>query len=87
MKSKLTQKVKINIDENNLNFRSELRVSEAVHLSEDAGHYLCDFIYYKSLHMMSGNAVFVHVPELDEEITAEKISFDLAQIIRQISKH
>ena len=36
--------------------------------------------------MMSGNAVFVHVPELDEKITAEKISFDLAQIIRQICK-
>ena len=29
--------------------------------------------------MMSGNAVFVHVPELDEKITAEKISFDFKQ--------
>ena len=60
-------------------------MSNLIHLSEDAGRYLCDFIYYKSLHVMSGDALFVHVPELDGDlITAEKISHDLAEIIRQI---
>ena len=30
-------------------------------ISRDAGRYLCDFIYYKSLHGMSGKSLFIHV--------------------------
>ncbi|KAJ8344149.1 hypothetical protein SKAU_G00314780 [Synaphobranchus kaupii] len=30
--------------------------------SRDAGRYLCDFVYYYSLHIGKGRAVFIHVP-------------------------
>ena len=43
-------------------------------LSEDAGRYLCDFSYYKSLHTMQGRSLFIHVPPLDQPYTVAQLS-------------
>lgn len=33
-------------------------------VSEDAGRYLCEFIFYNSLNINPERALFIHVPEL-----------------------
>ena len=50
-------------------------------LSNDAGRYLCDFIYYKSLHMNRAPVLFVHVPELDSPYTVHQLACALKTII------
>ena len=59
-------------------------------LSEDAGYYLCDFSYYKSLHKMNGKSLFVHVPPIDKPFSSlqvtEALKLVLINIVQQISK-
>ena len=50
-------------------------------ISHDAGRYLCDFIYYTSLHHSQCPVVFVHVPELDKPYTAEQLGSALKTLI------
>jgi pyroglutamyl-peptidase len=39
----------------------------SVEISDDAGQYLCNYIYYQSLQKVaSGKALFVHTPPLDK---------------------
>lgn len=49
--------------------------------SHDAGRYLCDFIYYTSLHHGKCPVVFVHVPELNNPYTAEQLGTALKHLI------
>ena len=49
-------------------------------ISSDAGHYLCDFVFFKSLHASNGRSLFIHVPPLNEPFTAQ----ELAEIINMI---
>ncbi|KAM4040046.1 pyroglutamyl-peptidase 1-like protein isoform 1-T2 [Anomaloglossus baeobatrachus] len=51
--------------------------------SRDAGRYLCDYCYYNSLYCGSGKAVFIHVPALSEDITAELLGNALKIIIQE----
>lgn len=44
-------------------------------ISTDPGRYLCDFIFYSSLHVDSSRVAFVHVPVLHKPYSA----FQLAQ--------
>ena len=55
-------------------------------VSEDAGHYLCDFVYFKSLHAMDGRSLFVHVPEVgdDKPYTVQQMTSGLFVIIKNI---
>ena len=49
--------------------------------SSDAKYaYLCDFVYFKSLHDSNGRSLFIHVPPLNEPFTAQ----ELAEIINMI---
>ena len=50
-------------------------------ISHDAGRYLCDFIYYTSLHHGTCPVVFVHVPELNSPYSAEQLGSALKQLI------
>lgn len=50
-------------------------------VSSDAGRYLCDFIYYTSLHVNSTPVLFVHVPELGKPYTVHQIANALKTII------
>ncbi|XP_035251164.1 pyroglutamyl-peptidase 1 [Anguilla anguilla] len=41
--------------------------------SRDAGRYLCDFVYYYSLHIGKGKAVFIHVPASGSLATPDRL--------------
>ena len=50
-------------------------------ISEDAGRYLCDFIYYKSLHMSKCPVLFVHVPPLNKPYSGEQLGKALKDLL------
>ena len=50
-------------------------------VSEDAGRYLCDFIYYKSLHLRNCPVLFVHVPPLGGAYTKERLGLALRDLV------
>ena len=50
-------------------------------VSEDAGRYLCDFIYYTSLYQGRAPVLFVHVPPLDAPYSLEQLSVACKRII------
>lgn len=50
-------------------------------ISEDAGRYLCDFIYYKSLHLCECPVIFVHVPPLDKPYSGEQLGQGLKDLL------
>ena len=50
-------------------------------ISNDAGRYLCDFIYYKSLHMDKCPVVFVHVPPLNQPYSGEQLGRALKDLL------
>ena len=60
--------------------QTEVKVS----FSTDAGRYLCDFIYYTSLHHGDAPAIFIHVPPLNEPYTSAQIASALKLIIETI---
>ena len=53
-------------------------------ISADAGRYLCDFIYYTSLHASSTPVLFVHVPELGKPYTVQQLASALKTIIEAL---
>ena len=53
-------------------------------LSEDAGRYLCDFSYYKSLHKMKGKSLFIHVPPIDQPYTTLQLSKSIKIVLQNI---
>ncbi|KAJ8383311.1 hypothetical protein AAFF_G00221710 [Aldrovandia affinis] len=57
-----------------------LGVSLSVSVSQDAGRYLCDYIYYTSLHLSQGRSAFLHVPPLGKPYSGE----DLGRALRAI---
>merc|ERR1712029_1338336 len=60
-----------------------------VDTSEDAGLYLCEFIYYKGLAEMKGNSIFIHVPTQDvlsSEEAAKSIRTIVETIVDKVSK-
>lgn len=50
-------------------------------VSTDPGRYLCDFIYYTSLHIDKSRAAFVHVPPLDKPYSALQLAQALKLVI------
>jgi len=52
--------------------------------SEDAGRYLCDFIYHTSLSQDPARAVFVHVPPLGMPYTANQMAEALKVVICEL---
>lgn len=63
---------------------NEKQDSVTVQVSEDAGRYLCDFIYYTSLHADKSPVVFVHVPELGKPYTADELGYALKILIEML---
>jgi len=60
-----------------------------VDTSEDAGLYLCEFIYYKSLVEMGGNSLFIHVPTEDvlkSEDAAKTIKSVIQKVVEIVKK-
>ena len=75
------------------NITSELRMDLVCHsvnqsecgviavLSTDPGRYLCDFIYYTSLHQDKSKVAFIHVPPLNSPYTAEELAVGIQKAI------
>lgn len=57
-----------------------------VALSDDAGRFLCDYIYYKSLHLGQGTCAFIHVPRVDSPYSVEELVESLRLIILAMLK-
>ena len=55
-------------------------------VSEDAGNYICDFVYFKSLHSTGRRSLFVHVPELGKGLTVQQMIEGLRIIVTNIIK-
>ena len=53
-------------------------------ISFDAGRYLCDFIYYTSLHLNMTPVLFVHVTNLENPYTVHQLAKALKNIIEVI---
>ena len=53
-------------------------------LSEDAGQYLCDFVYYKSLHATQGRSLFVHVPLVDKPYSLPQMTEGLKAVTKNV---
>lgn len=57
-------------------------------VSNDAGRYLCEFIYYTSLNISSSTA-FIHVPPVDQpysiEQLAQGIKIAISSMIKQLN--
>lgn len=60
---------------------SRKQCSVAFETSDNAGRYLCDFIYFTSLHHSKVPVVFVHVPDLDSPYSAEQLGTALKDLI------
>ncbi|CAF1538001.1 unnamed protein product [Didymodactylos carnosus] len=57
-------------------------------VSDDAGRYLCEFIYYQSLYIDSKRCVFIHVPCLDEnKFTTEHLAETIQQVVYELLRH
>ncbi|XP_076751256.1 pyroglutamyl-peptidase 1 [Xylocopa sonorina] len=58
-------------------------------ISYDAGRYLCEYIYYKSLQIASKRTLFVHVPDFDRysSVQTAKGLYDILRyILRDVKK-
>ena len=55
-----------------------------VSVSQDAGHYLCEFIYYKSLHIGNKPTLFVHFPTIGLPYSSTQMATGLKHIIESI---
>ncbi|XP_076267650.1 pyroglutamyl-peptidase 1 [Rhynchophorus ferrugineus] len=51
-------------------------------ISNNAGRYLCEFIYYTSLSIDEKRTLFVHVPPLDKPFTKEELAMALEIIVK-----
>jgi len=49
--------------------------------SDDAGLYLCEYTYYRSLHGGGAPAIFIHIPPVDEPYSLEQLKEAVRQII------
>ncbi|XP_052390671.1 pyroglutamyl-peptidase 1 isoform X2 [Carassius gibelio] len=56
----------------------------SVSVSKDAGRYLCDYTYYRSLFLGEGRSAFVHVPPLGKPYSAEQLARALRAVILEM---
>ena len=66
---------------------SQKQTDVVVEVSEDAGRYLCDFIYYTSLYHNKTPVVFVHVPALNTPYSKEQLGSSLKNIVETLLVH
>ncbi len=67
---------------------SQKQADVVIEVSEDAGRYLCDFIYYTSLyHNGSVPVLFIHVPILNKPYSKEQLGRLLKNIVETLLIH
>nr|XP_022907322.1 pyroglutamyl-peptidase 1 [Onthophagus taurus] len=52
-------------------------------ISNDAGRYLCEYIFYKSLYVDHTKVLFIHVPMLNQPYSCEQLTEGLIIIIEK----
>ena len=57
-----------------------------IQTNENAGRYLCEFIYYKTLYEYNRKSVFIHIPYARDQVTVEQIKNDIVLIIKELIK-
>ena len=55
-------------------------------VSEDAGRYLCDFVYCKSLVSMAGRSLFIHVPPTDQPYSTDQVTQAIKLVLQSLIK-
>lgn len=79
------EKLETTIDVNLISDSANKRQSEVtISVSQDAGHYLCEFIFYKSLHIGNSPTLFVHFPTIGLPYTSTQMATGLKHIIESI---
>jgi len=63
------------------------RIGVEFGLSVDPGHYLCDFVYYRSLHASKGRSLFVHVPPLGKPYTATQLAQAIVILVKTVIRN
>ncbi len=63
------------------------RIDIPVITSDDAGRFLCEYIYYQSLFIDPKRTVFIHIPELSEKFTIENIAETIQLIIYETLRY
>ena len=53
-------------------------------ISCDAGHYLCDFVFFKSLHSSQGKSLFIHVPPLNKPFSKEELAAIIVEVLEKV---
>ena len=53
-------------------------------MSNDAGHFMCDYIYYTSLHVNTAPVLFVHVCEVDKPYSVQQLAVALKNIVEAL---
>jgi hypothetical protein len=56
-------------------------------ISDDAGRFLCEYIYYQSLFIDPKRTMFIHIPELDESFTVENLAEAIQLIIYETLRY
>lgn len=65
--------------------RVQRRTKIPVKISNDAGRFLCEFIYYQSLFIDRKRTVFIHVPSTDDHLfTVENLARAIQLIIYEL---
>lgn len=60
------------------------RTDVPVSTSNDAGRYLCEYIYYQSLFIDSKRTVFIHIPDVDAQFTIKNMAETIQLIIYEL---
>jgi pyroglutamyl-peptidase len=71
----------------NICARVQRQTNIPMKVSNDAGRFLCEFIYYQSLFIDRKRTVFIHVPDLDKDLTVEKVARAIQMIVYELVRH
>ena len=58
--------------------------ADKVSISTDPGRYLCDFVFYKSLHSSKGRSLFIHVPPLNKPFNEDELAKIICDVLQCI---
>ncbi|CAF4296441.1 unnamed protein product, partial [Rotaria sp. Silwood2] len=61
--------------------RVQRRTNLPIIVSDNAGRYLCEYIYYQSLFIDSKRTMFIHIPDFDKNFTIENLAETIQLII------
>ena len=53
-------------------------------ISNDAGRFLCEYLYYQSLFIDPKRTVFIHIPELNKKYTVENLAETIQLIVYEL---